>query len=82
MNNMGRKLGPEGKRIRMPNIIVSQSTIMHLNAWRSCYGVPYGRIVDALMLAAVNDGSFKLSTAGKRKSLISNLPDKQQQQVE
>jgi len=70
------------KRVRMPNIIVSQSTILHLHAWRSYYGLPYGRIVDSLMIAAIKDPSFELSSSGRRKSLVCNLQQKPHQNPE
>lgn len=48
--------------------IVSQGTRTVLNAWRTAYGVPMGRIIDSMTayLTKQDQFKFRLSLVGKR----------------
>ena len=70
---MARKLQPDGKRVRIPPIVISSTTKKKLDAWRIQYGIPHGRIVDAMLSHVERDYKFLLPMNGIRRSLIRGL---------
>ena len=70
---MARKLQPDGKRVRIPPIVISSTTKKKLDAWRIQYGIPHGRIVDAMLSYVERDYKFLLPMNGIRRSLIRGL---------
>jgi hypothetical protein len=70
---MARTLQPDGKRVRIPPIVISATTKKKMDAWRIQYGVPHGRIVDAMLQHVEHDYKFMLPLAGRRRSLALSL---------
>jgi len=70
---MARTLQPDGKRVRIPPIVISSTTKKKMDAWRIQYGVPHGRIVDAMLQHVEHDYKFMLPLAGRRRSLALSL---------
>lgn len=60
-------------RVRIPPIVISAETKKKLDAWRIQFGVPHGRIVDAMLQHVEGDYSFMLSLKGRRPSLALSL---------
>jgi len=44
-----------------------------MDAWRIQFGVPHGRIVDAMLQHVEHDYKFMLPLAGRRRSLALSL---------
>ena len=63
----GPKCGPNGHRVRLgprgPHI--DPNTLSLLNAWRTAYGVPWGRSIDALVEHAHKHKGFILPLKGR-----------------
>lgn len=70
---MARTLQPDGKRVRIPPIVISATTKKKMDAWRIQFGVPHGRIVDAMLQHVEHDYKFMLPLAGRRRSLALSL---------
>lgn len=70
---MARKLQSDGKRVRIPPIVISSTTKKKMDAWRMVYGIPHGRIVDAMLSHVEHDYRFLLPNNGIRPSLIHDL---------
>lgn len=70
---MSRKLQPDGKRVRIPPIVISATTKRKMDAWRIQYGIPHGRIVDAMLKHVEQDFKFVIPLSGQRRSLIGEL---------
>jgi hypothetical protein len=70
LNNMSRKLQVDGKRVRIPPIVISSTTKKKMDAWRIQYGIPHGRIVDAMFEHVEHDHKFFLPLNGRRRSLM------------
>jgi len=70
---MARTLQPDGKRVRIPPIVISSTTKKKMDAWRIQFGVPHGRIVDAMLQHVEHDYKFMLPLAGRRRSLALSL---------
>lgn len=66
---MSRPVHPSAMRVRLtprgPH--VSPMTMATLNAWRTEYGTPYGRAIDAAVDYALNSPGFRLPLDGFRK---------------
>jgi len=60
-------------RVRIPPIVISATTKKKMDAWRIQYGVPHGRIVDAMLQHVEHDYKFMLPLAGRRRSLAFSL---------
>jgi hypothetical protein len=60
-------------RVRIPPIVISATTKKKLDAWRIQYGVPHGRIVDAMLQHVEHDFKFMLPLTGRRRSLALSL---------
>jgi len=60
-------------RVRIPPIVISATTKKKMDAWRIQYGVPHGRIVDAMLQHVEHDYKFMLPMAGRRRSLALSL---------
>ena len=60
-------------RVRIPPIVISSTTKKKMDAWRIQYGVPHGRIVDAMLQHVEHDYKFMLPLAGRRRSLALSL---------
>lgn len=60
-------------RVRIPPIVISATTKKKLDAWRIQFGVPHGRIVDAMLAHVEHDYKFMLPLTGRRRSLALNL---------
>jgi len=56
--------GPRKKLLTKPYI--SATNFRKLGLWRSLYGVPAGRIIDAAMEFASTHRDFKLPTKGRK----------------
>ena len=56
--------GPRKKLLTKPYI--SATNFRKLGLWRSLYGVPAGRIIDAAMEFASTHPQFKLPTKGRK----------------
>ena len=56
--------GPRKKLLTRPYI--SATNFRKLGLWRSLYGVPAGRIIDAAMEFASTHRDFKLPTKGRK----------------
>lgn len=67
---MARTLQPDGKRVRIPPIVISATTKKKMDAWRIHYGIPHGRIVDAMLNHVEHDFKFLLPLNGRRRSLM------------
>lgn len=70
---MARTLQPDGKRVRIPPIVISATTKKKMDAWRIHYGIPHGRIVDAMLKHVEHDFKFLIPISGRRRSLIGEL---------
>jgi len=70
---MARTLQPDGKRVRIPPIVISATTKKKMDAWRIQFGVPHGRIVDAMLQHVEHDYKFMLPLAGRRRSLALSI---------
>jgi hypothetical protein len=60
-------------RVRIPPIVISATTKKKMDAWRIQYGVPHGRIVDAMLQHVEHDFKFMLPLTGRRRSLALSL---------
>jgi hypothetical protein len=60
-------------RVRIPPIVISATTKKKMDAWRIQFGVPHGRIVDAMLQHVEHDYKFMLPLAGRRRSLALSL---------
>jgi len=60
-------------RVRIPPIVISATTKKKMDAWRIQFGVPHGRIVDAMLQHVEHDHKFMLPLAGRRRSLALSL---------
>jgi len=60
-------------RVRIPPIVISATTKKKMDAWRIQYGVPHGRIVDAMLQHVEHDYKFMLPLAGRRRSLALSI---------
>lgn len=63
----GPKTAPDGPRKKLlTKPYISATNYRKLGLWRSLYGVPAGRIIDAAMEFASTHRDFKLPTKGKK----------------
>ena len=64
----GPKTGPLGPRVglwwRGPAVDPETKTTFEL--WRDMYGVPYGRIIDAMLSHVKEDPNFRIPTRGRK----------------
>jgi len=60
-------------RVRIPPIVISATTKKKMDAWRIQFGVPHGRIVDAMLAHVEHDYKFMLPLTGRRRSLALSL---------
>ena len=60
-------------RVRIPPIVIALSTKKKLDGWRIQFGVPHGRIVDAMLAHVEHDYKFMLPLTGRRRSLALSL---------
>jgi hypothetical protein len=60
-------------RVRIPPIVISATTKKKMDAWRIQFGVPHGRIVDAMLAHVEHDHKFMLPLTGRRRSLALSL---------
>jgi hypothetical protein len=60
-------------RVRIPPIVISTTTKKKMDAWRIQFGVPHGRIVDAMLAHVEHDYKFMLPLTGRRRSLALSL---------
>ena len=63
----GPKTAPDGPRKKLlTKPYISATNFRKLGLWRSLYGVPAGRIIDAAMEFASTHRDFKLPTKGRK----------------
>ena len=63
----GPKTAPDGARKKLlTRPYVSSTNFRKLGLWRSLYGVPAGRIIDAAMEFASSHPQFRLPTKGRK----------------
>ena len=63
----GPKTAPDGPRKKLlTKPYISATNFRKLGLWRSLYGVPAGRIIDAAMEFASTHPQFKLPTKGRK----------------
>ena len=60
-------------RVRIPPIVISATTKKKMDAWRIQFGVPHGRIVDAMLQHVEHDYKFMLPLTGRRRSLALSI---------
>lgn len=63
----GPKTAPDGPRKKLlTKPYISATNYRKLGLWRSLYGVPAGRIIDAAMEFASTHPQFRLPTKGRK----------------
>ena len=66
-NKTGPKTASDGPRKKLlTRPYISATNFRKLGLWRSLYGVPAGRIIDAAMEFASTHRDFKLPTKGRK----------------
>jgi hypothetical protein len=66
-NKTGPKTASDGPRKKLlTKPYISATNYRKLGLWRSLYGVPAGRIIDAAMEFASSHRDFKLPTKGRK----------------
>lgn len=59
-------------RIKMQRPFVRADVYKVMALWRSAYGIPYGRVIDAMYDYIKDREDFKIPGRGIRKSLVGN----------